>query len=163
MPLLRLCADWEWSVQNLVKATSSGSVLLPMGQTNTPMQHATSTQAPRSVANAIRLIWLTIAANALLMAVNYDDTGNEAVVFNTLLLVVNGCVASQIAGGKNWARMAYSVLVAMDLALILAFGLDGASDLEAVVAGLTMAMEGWILFRLFDAKADHWFKSTGPA
>lgn len=51
------------------------------------MPPAATTQCPRSVAMAIQLIWLTIAMNALMMAVDYDEASMDAVVFNTLLLV----------------------------------------------------------------------------
>jgi len=124
------------------------------------MQHATTTKAPPSVTVAIQLIWLTLAANALLMAVDYDDASSDALAFNTIVLVFNGFVAIKIAGGKNWARLAYSVLVAVDVAMILAFGLDVASDLEVLVTYLSVALEGWSLIKLFGAEAEPWFKQT---
>ena len=122
------------------------------------MQHATNTKAPLSVTFAIQLIWLTLAVNALMMAVDYDDASSDAFVFNTILLLFNGFVAIRIAGGKNWARLAYSVLVDADVALILAFGLDVASDLEVLVTYLSVALEGWSLIKLFGSEAKPWFK-----
>ena len=122
------------------------------------MQHARNTKAPLSVTIAIQFIWLTLAVNALMMAVDYDDASRDAMVFNTILLLFNSFVAIKIAGGKNWARLAYSVLVAADVALILAFGLDVASDLEVLVTYLSVALEGWTLIKLFGAEAEPWFK-----
>jgi hypothetical protein len=124
------------------------------------MQHGTNTKAPPSVTIATQLIWLTLAANALLMAVDYYDTSSDALVFNMVVMVFNGVVAVNIAGCKNWARVAYSVLVALDVALILALGLDQASDLEAIVSYLSLAIEIWILIMLFGAEADLWFRPT---
>ncbi len=95
-----------------------------------------------------------------MMAVDYDEASIDAMVFNTILLVFNGYVAVKIAGGRNWARLTYSVLVAVDVALILAFGLDAASDLEVVVTYLSVALEGWTLIKLFGAEAEAWFKQT---
>ena len=124
------------------------------------MQHATNTKAPLSVTFALQLIWLSLAANALLMAVDCDDASSDALVFNTIVLVFNGFVAIKIAGGKNWARLAYSVLVAADVAMILALGLDVASDLDVLVTYLSVALEGWSLIKLFGAEAEPWFKQT---
>jgi hypothetical protein len=124
------------------------------------MQHGPTTKAPPSVTIATQLIWLTLAANAMLMAVDYDVASSDAMVFNTVVLVLNGFVAMKIAGCKNWARVAYSVLVALDVALILALGLDQASDLEVVVSYLSVALEIWILIKLFGTEADQWFRPT---
>jgi hypothetical protein len=124
------------------------------------MQYATNTKAPLSVTSAIQLIWLTLAVNALMMAVDYDAANSDAMVFNTILLVFNGFVVIKIAGGKNWARLAYSVLVAADVAMILAFGLDLTSDLDVLVTYLSVALEGWTLIKLFGAEAEPWFRQT---
>jgi len=124
------------------------------------MQQETTAQSPRTVTIAVQLIWFTIAANALLMAVDYDDASSDAMVFNSMLLVFNGFVANKIAGCKNWARIVYSVLVALDVAMILALGLDDATDLEVLVAYLTVALEAWALLRLFGAEADQWFSPS---
>jgi hypothetical protein len=122
------------------------------------MQQVTTTPPPRGVTVAIQLIWLTLAANAFMMALDYDDAGNDAMAFNSILLVFNGFVAIQIAGCKNWARIAYSVLVALDVAMILALGLEEASEFEVLVTYMLVALEGWILVKLFGAEADQWFK-----
>ena len=129
-------------------------------QTLTPMQHVTITKVPVSVTISILLIWLMLAVNALMMVVDYGEASGDAMVFNTILLVFNGFVAIKIAGGKNWARLAYSLLVAVDVALILVFGLDAASDLEVVVTYLSVALEGLTLIKLFGAEAEPWFKQT---
>jgi hypothetical protein len=124
------------------------------------MQQATNTHPPRSVTIAIQLIWLTLAANALLMAVDYDDASLDAMTFNSILLVFNGFVVIKIADSRNWARIAYSVLVALDVALIFAVGLDGATDLDVLVTYMSLALEAWALFKLFGADADQWFRQT---
>jgi hypothetical protein len=121
------------------------------------MQQPTSTHPPRSVTNALQLIWLTLAVNALMMALDYDDASSDAMAFNSLLLVFSGFVVIQIAACRNWARITYSVLVALDVALILAVGLEEASELEVLVTYLSVALEGWALLRLFGAEADQWF------
>ena len=124
------------------------------------MQQATTSLPPRTVTIAIQLIWLTIAANALMMAVDYDDASSDAMVFNSMLLVFNGFTTIKIAACKNWARIVYSILVALDVAMILALGLDEATDLEVVLTYMSVALEAWALLRLFGAEADQWFKPT---
>jgi len=124
------------------------------------MQQATTSLPPRTVTIAIQLIWLTIAANALMMAVDYDDASSDAMVFNSMLLVFNGFTTIKIAACKNWARIVYSILVALDVAMILALGLDEATDLEVVLTYMSVALETWALLGLFGAEADQWFKPT---
>ncbi len=124
------------------------------------MQQATTSLPPRTVTIAIQLIWLTIAANALMMAVDYYDASSDAMVFNSMLLVFNGFAAIKIAACKNWAGIVYSILVALDVAMILALGLDEATDLEVVLTYMSVALEAWALLRLFGAEADQWFKPT---
>ena len=124
------------------------------------MQQATNSHPPRSVTAAIQLIWLTLAANALMLALDYDDATSDAMVFNSILLVFSGFVVLRIAACRNWARIAYSILVALDVALILAMGLEEASEIEVLVTYLSVALEGWALLRLFGAEADQWFSST---
>jgi hypothetical protein len=124
------------------------------------MQHVTITKVPVSVTISIQLIWLMLAVNALMMVVDYDEASVNAMVFNTILLAFNGFVAVKISGGKNWARQAYSLLVALDVALILVFGLDAASDLGVLVTYLSVALEGWTLIKVFGAEAEPWFKQT---
>lgn len=129
-------------------------------QTCIPMQYTSSTKAPPGVSNAIQLIWVTLVVNAVMSALDFDDASSEAIALNTILLAFSGFVTIKIAEGKNWARIAYSALVALDIALIFAFGMDEATDLEAYVSVILLAIEGWILIRLFNAEADQWFKSS---
>jgi hypothetical protein len=81
-------------------------------------------------------------------------------VVNTVLLVFSGFVAIKIAGDKNWARITYSALLALDVALIFALGLYEASYLEVLVSYLSVAIEILILITLFGAEANQWFRPT---
>jgi hypothetical protein len=126
-------------------------------QTWRPMQHATNNLPPRNIVVAIQLIWLTIVVNVFMMAVDFDDTGIDAMVLNSLLLVINAFVVIKITARKNWSRMVYAFLVALDVALILAFGLDEVTDLDILVTYVLLALECWALVNLFGAEADRWF------
>jgi hypothetical protein len=96
--------------------------------------------------------------NVLMMVVDFEDTGSDAMIFNSLLLVINAFVVINIASRKNWSRIVYAFLVALDVALILAFGLDEATDLDILVTYLLVALECWALVHLYGAEADSWFK-----
>jgi NADH:ubiquinone oxidoreductase subunit 4 (subunit M) len=124
------------------------------------MQPANSTPAPRSVVVASQLIWLTIAASALMVVLDWDDASSGAIVTNILLLTFNGFVARQVASRKNWARKVYALLVALDLALTLALGLDELSELDVMLTYLILPLEIWILLKLFAAEADQWYGAT---
>ena len=116
---------------------------------------------PRSVANAIQVIWITIAIDAMMMVSRYveTDTNVNALVFNGIMLLFYSLMTVRISAGRSWARRAYAFLVAMELALIAAYGLSDASDLEVLVTYLTLPLELWILVQLFRAEADAWFKA----
>jgi len=120
---------------------------------------------PRSVANAIQFIWLTIAIDAVMMVASYDgsDANVDALIFNGTMLLLYALVTAKISAGRNWARRAYALLVAMELALVAAFGLSDASELEVLVTYLTLPLELWILIQLFRGEADTWFKAVSAA
>jgi len=116
-------------------------------------------QRPKLVSVAIQLIWLTIAIDAVMMAVGFDGTpaNADALTFNGVMLLFYAVVTAKIAAGRNWARHSYAFLVVTELALVAAFGLSDASELEELVTYTTLPLELWILYRLFNAQADAWF------
>lgn len=120
-------------------------------------------QRPPFISAAIQLIWLTIAIDAVMMVVSYDGTpaNVDSLTFNGAMLVLYAFVTVNISAGRNWARRTYAVLVAMEFALVAAFGLSDASELEELVTYLTLPLELWILYRLFCAEADVWFSTIG--
>jgi hypothetical protein len=121
------------------------------------MQNVTRAQKPRSVHLAVLLIWVSIAVDALTNLLGNDGLTGDTLLFNGVMLAVYGVVNLMIASGRNWARIVYSVLVACEVALLLAFGLDDASDLDVLVTAFTLPLEAWSLIMLFGASADKWF------
>ena len=116
-------------------------------------------QRPQFINTAIQLIWFTIGIDIVAMVASYDGTvaNTESLTFNGVMLLLYAFATVQISIGKNWARRFYAFLIAMEFALVAAFGLSDASELEVVVTYLTLPLELWILFRLFGADADEWF------
>jgi hypothetical protein len=120
---------------------------------------------PRTVSLAIQAIWLTIAMDAMMMVASYDgsDANVDALTFNGTMLLFYALVTVKISIGRNWARRAYAFLIAMELALVAAFGLSDATELEVLVTYLTLPLELWVLVQLFGLQADLWFKAIGRA
>ena len=120
-------------------------------------------QRPQFISTAIQLIWLTIAIGAVTMGASYDGTpaNVDSLAFNGAILLFYAFVTVKISVGRNWARRCYAFLVALEFALVAAFGLSDASELEELVTYLTLPLEIWILFRLFCAQADAWFAAMG--
>jgi hypothetical protein len=116
---------------------------------------------PRAVSQAIQAIWITIAMDAMMMVASYDgsDANADSLTFNGIILLFYVLVTVKISGGNNWARRAYAFLIAMELALVAAFGLNEATDMETLLTYLTLPLEIWILIQLFGAEADAWFQA----
>jgi hypothetical protein len=117
---------------------------------------------PHSIAIAVQAIWISLAMDAFTMLASFDGVSNQvdALTFNAMMLTLYGLVTFKIASGRDWARRVYAVLVAMELALLAAFGVGEASELEVLVTYLTLPLEIWILFKLYSAESDAWFKAV---
>jgi hypothetical protein len=119
-------------------------------------------EKPVRVALAVKAIWLTIWADALMTVFGSESGDGAGLVFNFALLLVYAAVAHRISSRSNWARLTYAFLVALEFAALLAFGMGEASELEVLITYLTLPLEAWILFNLFSAASDQWF-APGPA
>lgn len=119
-------------------------------------------QRPPSVSHAVQVIWATNVASVLLMVANFDGThaGGDSFIFNGLLLLLYAWVTVRIGQGRQWARLSYACLVALECAIVAAFGLEQASELETLITYLTLPLELWALYKLFGSEADAWFKPT---
>ncbi len=99
----------------------------------------------------------------LLAGSGNPETSTDGMIFNVLMLVFYALVTWQISAGRIWARLMYAFLVAFEFALLAAFGLDSASDLDVLTTCLTTPVELWALYKLFRSESDAWFKSVGQA
>ena len=118
-------------------------------------------QRPKFIGTAIQLIWLTLGLDALTMVASYDGSpaNLDSLTFNGTMLIFYAFVTLKIAVGRNWARRSYAFLVAMEFAMVAAFGLSDATELEVLLTYLTLPLELWILYRLFGVEADVWFRA----
>lgn len=86
---------------------------------------------------------------------------SDALLLNSMSCVFYGLIAHGISAGNNFARHVYAILVAVEVAALLAFGLDGATELEAAVAYISPPIEAWVMFMLFRAESTPWFVKPG--
>jgi hypothetical protein len=117
---------------------------------------------PHSVSHAVQVIWATNAASAFLIISNFDgtDAGADSLISNGLFLLFYFSVTVKVGQGRQWARWTYACLVALECAILAAFGLEQASDLESLMTYLTLPVEILALYWLFGAQADDWFRPT---
>lgn len=112
---------------------------------------------PKVVKNAVQAIWVTSIASAFVVVANYDEATVDSIIINGLFLLVCVIVTLKISAGSNFARLFYAFLVALEVAVLMAFGLADANDLEQLLTYLTLPLEAWILVKLFGTESDQWF------
>ena len=120
---------------------------------------------PRSVSQAVIAIGVTIALDALVIVIEgYSGAmAADVLLLNSLSCVFYGLLANRISAGNNLARHVYALLVAVEVAALLAFGLDGATELESAVAYISPPIEAWIMYMLFRAESTPWFQQRRVA
>ncbi len=117
---------------------------------------------PPSVITAVHAIWITIALDLLVTALGLTgaDSLPETLRGCVFSFAVYGLLSLKISQGRNWARNFYAVLLAAEVAALFAFDNKDVSDLEIMVSYLMLPVEGWVLFQLFRAESDEWFKEN---
>ena len=108
---------------------------------------------------------MTIALDALVIVIEgYSGAmAADVLLLNSLSCVFYGLLANRISAGNNLARHVYALLVAVEVAALLAFGLDGATELESAVAYISPPIEAWIMYMLFRAESTPWFQQRRVA
>ncbi len=116
---------------------------------------------PASVTTAVQAIWAVNAVSALILTLGGDSAqpDSDGMVLSVLILFIYALVTWMVGAGKNWARLTYAFLIALELALLAAFGMDNAADLEVLATYLTTPVEIWALYKLFCPESEPWFKS----
>ena len=99
---------------------------------------------PRSIQIATYLMWFALSLEAILAVVGYkwgtsDHAGHLVILALGMGWVAIGAWATIYLGrGRNWARVALAILVALDF-LGLAFGFAAVFSVSALIAGLSTA------------------------
>lgn len=122
-------------------------------------------QRPRSVTSAVVAIWFTIALDFLVTNIEGLDGTMPSGQFmlNLISCFFYGLLVNRISVGNNLARYVYAILIAIEVAALLAFGLDDATGLEAAVSYVSIPLEFWIMFTLFRADSNPWFQKVRQA
>ncbi len=122
-------------------------------------------QRPRSVTHAVIAIWFTIALDFIVTNIEgFGDTMSSGqFMLNLISCSLYGLLTNRISAGNNLARHAYSILIAIEVAALFAFGLDDATGLEAAVSYVSIPLEFWIMFTLFRAESNPWFQKVPQA
>ena len=125
----------------------------------------TAMQSPRSVTSAVVAIWFTIALDFLVTNIEGLDGTMPSGQFmlNLISCFFYGLLVNRISVGNNLARYVYAILIAIEVAALLAFGLDDATGLEAAVSYVSIPLEFWIMFTLFRANSNPWFQKVRQA
>ena len=84
-------------------------------------------------------------------------------MLNLISCFFYGLLVNRISVGNNLARYVYAILIAIEVAALLAFGLDDATGLEAAVSYVSIPLEFWIMFTLFRADSNPWFQKVRQA
>ena len=114
---------------------------------------------PLSVRHAIAGMWLSLLTG---QAFNlYQALGCEAGIdwralgFAGFILACTLLVSLQIVTGREWARIAYLLLLVLSYAL-LAMDESGLTALDQWGVCLTAPVDLFVLVRLFNAHSTHW-------
>ena len=115
----------------------------------------------------INLLWLSVvfqAIDTLLLWLNTQSDPNSSIVFPVIVLAFSALLVSKIAAGRNWARIFFLVLVALELAaLFLSPGVAAVTFGRPGVRGLLGAaipvLEIVGTFMLFIPSASEQFRS----
>ena len=115
---------------------------------------------PSSVTIAVQVLWAVNAASAMLIFSNWDDSdgSTENLIFSALILLFYAMVTWKVGAGKHWARLTWAGFVALELALLAAYGMEKAGDFEVLVTYITTPFEIWALYKLFTPESDRWFR-----
>lgn len=124
---------------------------------------------PQSVQRATALLWLVIAAGIIKGLIQLLDASESAIssaIFLVIILAFIGYVVSEIADGKNWARITFLLLfIGGSYIELLAW-----SEAGFLYAGFTSWLTAFqvgaqvvALIMLFSSSARPWFATDTPA
>lgn len=122
-------------------------------------------QKPKYVNLAVMAIWATFIFSAAIAIIDRQTgamTSGEftgALFFTAILCIV----PYKISAGKNWARYAYAVAVALTTAMMFAGESAGVTKLALIFSWLSLPIEGWILYCLFRRESGEWFEARALA
>ena len=121
------------------------------------------TERPRFVLHAIVGMWASVligqAFNIFQALCESEHADLAAVLFSCAILVAALGVQRQLSAAREWARMAYLLLLVLSYSL-MALDDAGITQLDMVSLVLTVPINLYVLIRLYGVGASRWF--LGP-
>ena len=116
--------------------------------------------APQGVKQAIAAIWITLAISALSALIGKIlGMSSEGDFIGAIFAYAIFCILPyKISNRSNAARYTYVVLMALSLLIAFA-GIGALNKVDLAVSVLLAPVEGFIIYRLFQAEASAWFTS----
>ena len=117
---------------------------------------------PRSVHQAISLIWITIAISILTVLIDKwaGHISEGEFMFNLILYGFFCMFPYKLNNKSNAARYVYGVIVGLSLLVILGGVTATASALTNFVSLILMLVQVFIVYRLFQSESSEWFHSS---
>lgn len=121
------------------------------------------TQRPKVVLHALVGMWASVligqGLNIVQAFCDADRVDRGAVLFSCVILAAAVGVQRQISAAREWARMAYLLMLVLSYSL-MALDEAGMTGLDMVSLLLTLPINLYVLMGLYGAPASHWF--LGP-
>lgn len=121
------------------------------------------TERPRFVLHAIVGMWAGVligqAFNIFQAFYGSEHADTGAVLFSCAILAATIGVQRQLSAAREWARMAYLLLLVLSYSL-MALDDAGITHLDMISLVLTVPINLYVLLSLYGVGASHWF--LGP-
>lgn len=117
---------------------------------------------PKGVKQAIFLIWITIGLSVIAALINkWIGVTSSGEFASNIIFYSTLCIFPYKLGkGSNAARWIYAILVAASILFMLGGLLPEMLKLDIIVSVITLPIEIYILFQLFQEDASRWFSRT---
>lgn len=114
---------------------------------------------PHGVNQAIIAIWVTIGLSVIAALINkwVGDISTGEFVWYIILYSLICIFPYKLGKGSNPSRWVYSVFVAVSVLLMLGGVGTDMPKADWAVSIITLPIEAFVIFRLFQAEASSWF------
>lgn len=127
-------------------------------------------QKPKSVAIAIKLLWISYAMGLARASIDFSTLTAVASVPYILFMmlftfVLIGYLIFRISAGENWARIGFLIMLIVGLIPTLPQIVREwpSAPFAAMLSGAQLTIQAYALFLLFTAPGNSWFRRNKPA
>ena len=119
-------------------------------------------EKPTGIRQAIIGIWITIGLSVLAALISkwFGEVSIGYFVFSIVICALYCIFPYKIGAGSNPARYVYTVLVAVSIISMLGGIGSKLTKAELIITILTIPVDLFVLFRLFQPEASTWFGSN---